>query len=220
MIALGKHEQKKTIKPMCKKNYIWIIIALIAVLVAVLAIVIIPSGDEEVPAQETMPAEQKQDIAPTPDIDPIPVETPVQTAVPTEQPKPSRKELTIDSVEQRDSMVVVNTSYGAIRYPFAFSDLIEIVVANQEEQSSLEWYLLLEEAKYPLFSITFNGSDGVLIGEMAVENGEAAEPVYMQFFAADDELEEADIETFYAVQEILNDVIMSLEDNEEFTAAE
>ena len=59
-----------------------------------------------------------------------------------------------------------------------------------------------------------------MLGTIAVEADKPVEPVYMQFFPADDKLEGADIETFSAVQEILNDVIASLEDNETFTAAE
>ena len=218
---MGKHELKKPDKSIAKKSRFRLVIAVVG-LIAVLAITIISLGNKEIPAQGTIPVEQNQEAKPieTEIHTAAPIETEMHIAEPIEQTKTPRKELVINSVEQQDNMLVVNTSYGTVRYPFAFSDLIEIIAANQEEQSFLEWYVLLGESKYQLFTITFNGTDGVLLGTMVVENGKSAEPVYMQFFAADEKLEGAELETFSAVQEILNDVIMSLEDNEGFTAAE
>ncbi len=214
---MGKHEKKKPGKHVAKNNRIWIVI-LVVVLIAVLVISVVFLGDKEPSDQVGMPAEQKQDIDRIETV--VHTPTPTDNTEKTEQAEVTRKELTIDSVEQSDNMMIVNTSYGAMRYPYAFSDLVEIAAVNKEEQSSLEWYVLLGESKYLMFTVTFNGIDGTLLGTMAVENGKPAEPVYMQFFSADDQLEGADLETFSAVQEILNDVIVSLEDNAGFAAAE
>ena len=221
VISVGKHEQKKPVKSKAKKSMIWIVLIVIAGIAAAIVLVSAFSGEEAASPQETLPVEQEQSAAIVDtEVPAVPTEEPTESDKPTEPEKPKRKELTVDSVEQLDNVMVVNTSYGTVRYPFAFSDLIELSAVNREEQSSLEWYVLIGQSKYPMFTIVFNGEDGELLGAMAVEADKPAEPVYMQFFPADDRLEGSDIVTVSAVQEILNDVIASLEDNETFTAAE
>lgn len=208
---MGKYESPKPAKAVGQKKK-WIIVIFMAIVVVALALVAMFLGGKGTSAQETLPTEQEQVSNAT--------EAVIQTVPATEATVPTRKELTIDSVEQQNDMMVLKTSYGTVKYSFAFSDLIEIVATNQDTQAALEWFVLVGEEKYPLFTISFNGSEGELLGTMVVEADKPAEQVRMLFFAADGNLEDAELQTFYAAQEVLNNVIASLTDNETFTVAE
>lgn len=201
---MGKYERKAPAKVKRKKNSIYVV--LLAVVVLILAVVAIGLGE----MRGDLPAEQN----------PVSTEGNSQTDSATEVTLPARKELTIDSLEQQGDMMVLKTSYGTMKYPFAFSDLVEVEAVNREMQASLEWFALIGEEEYPIFTLTFNGNDGEMIGTMVIDADKPAEQVCMLFFTADEKLEEAELQTFYAVQEIINDVIASLPDNEEYTVAD
>ena len=211
---MGKYERKKPAKARRKKNWILPIVLIIAVLI--LAAVAMLPGEKEKPSLETAPTERTEAPA-TPEQD---TQTAPEAAPETEVTEPARKELTVESEEQQDTVMAVQTSYGTVKYPFAFSDLIEVTAVNGDSQAALEWYALIGEEKYPIFTITFNGSEGDLIGTMEIEVDRTAEPVHMVFFAADGKLEGSDLNTFYVAQEVVNDVIASLAENEAFAAAQ
>lgn len=210
---MGKYERKKPAKARKKKS--WIFVVLLAVAVVLLAVVAMLPGVKGNHHQDTFPTEQAE----------VPVtqegvgQTVPESVPETEVTEPARKELTIESVQQQDAMMVLQTSYGTMKYSFAFSDLIEAVAINGNSQAALEWYVHIGEADYLLFTITFNGSEGELLGTMVIEADQPAEPVHMVFCAADEKLEDSGLQTFYAAQEVVNDVIASLAENEAFTAA-
>ena len=124
-----------------------------------------------------------------------------------------------ESVEDGDA-VVVSTTYGSVRYPFAFSDLIHFVAENDADHAMLEFTADIDDVEAPLYTIVFNGQEGILLGSMSIPDSEEPVPVYAELHAPEEELEEGDLATFYAAQETFNDVVVSLGENEGFMPAE
>lgn len=126
----------------------------------------------------------------------------------------------IDQTEdQKAQVVVISTSYGTVKYPFAFSDLIRVYAENQEDRAVLKFCAWLNNTEYPLYSLIFDGDEGFPVGELTRKDGTAIS-VTVQFFEADPAMDADEMQSFYAVQETVNDVIQSLAENKHFTAAQ
>lgn len=148
-------------------------------------------------------------------------QTSPDTSAPTghTETQPSDSGLTVESVEQEGELMVITTSYCVLKYPFAFSDLIRVTAENQEDQASLLFCAWLSNTEYPMYSLIFDGDEGVPVGQLTLEDGTTVS-VTVQFFQADEDMEPDMQQSFYAVQETINDIIGSLADVEGFTAAQ
>lgn len=141
-----------------------------------------------------------------------------QTTVATEAP--ARWELVVESVEDQENVVVVTTSVGQIKYPFAFADLIQVKAMNEETVASLEFAALISGSEYPLYALHFGGSEGIALGTMEIAGEEEPRTVYAEFYSAEEAALGEHIGTFRAVQETFNDVVASLSDIPGFVSAQ
>lgn len=177
-----------------------------------LAGVLLTGCSKELPEQTTAPGQTQAQIQPTVQTQPTIAETEPQEVTETTV---QRLELTVDSVEQEDQMMAVTTSYCVVRYPFAFSDLIRVAAENQENNAALLFSAYLDQTEYPMFRIDFDGTGGIPVGTLTLDDGTVVS-VTAQIFQADEALEPDMLQTFYAAQESINDVLSSLTDMEGF----
>lgn len=126
------------------------------------------------------------------------------------------KELNIQSITEQEDTMVVLTTYGTVKYPFAFSDILSVEAKNFDSYASLEFSVLIDEKSVLLYALLFNGTEGMPVGTLQVD-GETYE-VTSQLYDAED-VSDDDMVTIYAVQETFNDVLSSLSENSGYTAA-
>lgn len=108
-------------------------------------------------------------------------------------------------IEERGDVVVVSTAYGEIVYPFAFSDMLEVVSFDDR----LEFYGKLESGDYLLYTLWFDKEQGTPVG--TVQDGQGNErTVYMEICQRPETLNASDTNAFFAAQETVNEVIESL----------
>ena len=127
------------------------------------------------------------------------------------------RELLVESVEEQGEMMLVTTTYGTVKYPYAFSDLMIVEGKTYEDYAQLEFSAEIDEAMFKLYTLTFNGEEGIPVGTL--QDGDKAYAVTAQFH----DFGEADNDTtitLSALQETFNDVINSLSENKGFTAAD
>lgn len=153
---------------------------------------------EEVSTQETVQAQQDQTVA-------------------TEET--AKWELAVESVEDQENNVVVTTSAGQIKYPFAFADLIQVKATNEETVASLEFSALIAGEEYPLYALYFGDGEGIALGTMEIPEEGEPRHVYAAFYPADEASLGDNLGTFHAVQETFNDVVASLNENQSFVQA-
>lgn len=127
------------------------------------------------------------------------------------------KELTVGSMERQGETMVVDTSYGEVKFPYAFSDLIRVEAFNQGNQTALTFTARIGGQDEKLYTIWFNSPEGTAAGSMDLKDGEDPVTVTLVFYQPDAELSEGDRTTFYATQETVNDVLASLEEGGNFT---
>lgn len=142
----------------------------------------------------------------------------VETTVATEAPE--KVQLAVDSIEEQGDMMIVNTPFCVLKYPFAFADLIQVEAMNSADTAELVFSAKLDLSSYRLFSIVFGGSGDILLGSMMLPDGEAPVEVYATLYQIDETLSADFVNTFNAAQECFNDVMVSLMENEGFTPAE
>ena len=168
---------------------------MIAVLMAMMLILLAGCGGKDVPA-ETTPETEATEAAVAP-----------ETTKTTEEP--AKPQLAVDSIEEQGDMMVVNTPFFQLKYPFAFADLIQVEAVDNGEVAELHFSAKLDLSDYRLFSISFGGTGDFLPVE-----------VYATLYRIDESLSSDFVNTFNAAQECFNDVMMSLMECEGFTPAE
>lgn len=127
----------------------------------------------------------------------------------------SVKELLVESVTEQGDAVIVVTTYGTVKYPYAFSDLISVEAETFADHAALDFLAEIEGEKHKLYTLTFHVEEGMVVGTLEID-GETY-LVTAQFHGAAG-LSDDSMVTFYAAQETFNDVVNSLSDNEGFTA--
>lgn len=127
------------------------------------------------------------------------------------------KELLVQSVtEQEDAMHVV-TTYGTVKYSYAFSDIICVEAETFEDYAVLEFGAMIDGKVVKLYTLIFNGLEGIPVGTLQVDGETFA--VTAQFNDGSGVSGDSMV-TFYAAQETFNDVVNSLSENEGFTTAD
>lgn len=129
------------------------------------------------------------------------------------------KKLTVHSTEEQGDTVLVDTSYGLLKYPYAFSDLIRIEAVNYQDLAALEFTADINKTAVKLFTVWFNGTEGIPVGTLKLEGEEEPVSVTVVFFEMEEGLDEDGRTTFNALQEVFNDIAVSLAENEGFTEA-
>ena len=197
---MGKYEKKKSVPSGGKR--MGFLIGCLAAAVIIVALAVFLSG-KMTDQLETVPQKgQEQTVQTQPGANGDASTPPGQTYL------PSRK-LIVESVEQEDQMMVITTSYCVLKYPFAFSDMIRVMAAEQEDRAELLFCAYLNKAEYPLFSIIFDGAGGIDVGTLKLDDGTTVS-VTAQIFEADTSIDPTMLTSFYAAQETINDVISSL----------
>lgn len=125
------------------------------------------------------------------------------------------KELLVQNVTKQDNMVLVETTYGTVRYPFAFSDIMSVEAENHGNYAALEFSAMIDGETYKLYTLYFNSEDGVPVGTLRYDSETYV--VTAEFHDASG-ISDLNMVTFYAAQETFNDVINSLSENENFRA--
>lgn len=183
----------------------------VSAMLAVLTLLAVLGGcSKETPSQEPEPAasETVQEVEPE-------KETPVELPEPEEE----ALVLTVLSVENEGDFMVVDTTFGQVKYPFAFSDLIEIEAVNEENLAALVFLARIGDHTYPLFTVSFGDCEGIPLGTLMLPDEEIRN-VSVQFATVEETELGDNLNSYYAAQEVFNDVIVSLEENAHFTAAE
>lgn len=126
------------------------------------------------------------------------------------------KELTIVSSEESEDFVIVETSYVTLKYPRSFSDLIGIEALNHGAYSELRFFADIRGNRAELYSLFFEHSAGHTVGTLVLDETDRELSVTVDFYEPGDNLIPDDHITFYASQETANDVIVSLEENDNF----
>lgn len=126
-------------------------------------------------------------------------------------------ELLVQNVTVQDDTVLVETTYGTVRYPHAFSDIMSVEAATFENHATLEFTATIDDTTHKLYTLLFNGEEGMPVG--VLRNGDERYVVTVQFHDANG-ISDNNMSTFYATQETLNDVLNSLSENKGFIAAD
>ena len=158
-------------------------------------------------SSETEQASDNSETAPT--VDNSQSETTVSSA------QSSKDGLSIMSLTEDGDWIVVETSYGVVRYPFAFSDVIEVEAFNEGETSQLRFYTKIEGEKIKNYTIHYNADDiGTAFGTLKQKNEIPLSVVFEEF---PEDCSEEWMSTFYAVQETFNDILKSMQEDKNFT---
>ena len=130
------------------------------------------------------------------------------------------KELTVGELTRQGEITVGKTSYLEFEYPYAFSDLIGVTAINDDHQTALAFYAKLDGLDRPLYTIWFNGSKGQNVGAFDLQDGEKPVLVTVVFHKPAEELNQDWRTTFYATQETVNDVLVSIQKDPHFVNIE
>lgn len=135
-------------------------------------------------------------------------ETPTGST-PGDQLSGPMEKMVMHSVEEQGDLVYVKTTYGDFSYPYAFSDLVAMEPVNEENCVGLAFSAYIEEKSEPVYTLWINSDRGMTAGTLRVEDKTYG--VTIEIMDARTDLNEDYLSTFYAVQETLNDVLLSME---------
>lgn len=130
------------------------------------------------------------------------------------------KELTVGELTRQGEMMVGQTSYLNFEFPYAFSDLIGVDAINQGNQTALAFFARIDGKERPLYTIWFNGNEGEGAGTLDLRDGEKPVLVTVVFYKPGTELSEDAQTTYYATQETVNDVLASMQKDNNFVTIE
>lgn len=133
-------------------------------------------------------------------------------------PGEALKELTVNAVLEQGNQVRVETSYGTVCFPFAFSDVIQVEAKNLGSVTALCFYADLHSSTHQLFTLWFNREEHIPLGDLIMDGKEVS--VTAELFEAPSKLGQGEQNTFLAAQECFNDVVASLYEVEGFTPAQ
>lgn len=126
----------------------------------------------------------------------------------------SMPDLTVLGIEEEDGMMVVTTSYFVIKYPSAFSDLIQFKTETFEDYAQMDFSVVISGEETLLYSLICNKNTGFPVGTLQLNDSDytvTAEIYDLEHVSDEDRL------TCQAAQETFNDVMMSLTENKGFT---
>ena len=115
----------------------------------------------------------------------------------------------LHSVEVDENKVNVSSAFGNIEYSSSFVDALQIIPKQEKEQNILEFQGVLAYGTYTTYTFIFDSDSIDALGRITDDNGN---PFYVHLKMAEppEGLSKSDLDTFYAVQETVNDVLDSL----------
>lgn len=128
------------------------------------------------------------------------------------------EDMVIHSIQEQGQTILVTTSYGTVRYPFAFSDIISVEAVTEEDRAALVFTANINDNFEPIFTLWFNGDTGIICGFMEMKEGTC--PVRVEFMPVPEDLHADYLLTFYAAQESVNEVLSSLNENANYTESD
>lgn len=131
---------------------------------------------------------------------------------------PIQTDLVIFDIEELEEVVLIKTSYGDLQFSSAYSDLLTVSASN-EPHRALEFFARLNGEQLPVFTLHFADSLGTPIGTMKLPDEREDFPVTVSFHEVPAGLNDSDRLSFLAAQELFNDILVSLSDNDGFTAS-
>ena len=124
--------------------------------------------------------------------------------------------LQILASSETQEWVVLETSFGTFKYPYAFSDIIKAKAINDGKVSKLLFSAQIDGKDIPLYTIHYNDTIGVPFGIYRHAENVEAVSVSVVFAEAPSTLSTGGMTTFQAAQESFNDVITSMAENKAF----
>lgn len=199
---MGKFGKKNT----SQKNSLMVICVVLGVVLALLIVIAVSLGQNKAPGTDETKGTMAGEMSGTD-------ETKGTTAGET----PRENELLVESITEQKDVVIVVTTYGTVKYPYAFSDLLSVEAETFDEYAVLEFSATIGDKVHKLYKLIFNGKEGMPIGTLQ-KNGETY-VITAEFYEMNGVSDDGII-TFNAAQETFNDVVNSLSENEGFTAAD
>lgn len=114
--------------------------------------------------------------------------------------------------------MAIDTPYCKLYYPKKWEDSLK-VKKKTDEPYTVEFYATIEKSDFHLFDFIFNGTDGVLIGELTTDDGNAVKVNVNSYELEIDKLSDDEKSNLYLMQEDINYTLQKLltEDNFEET---
>lgn len=142
---------------------------------------------------------------------------PTLPTLPPETPAPA---LQLLSVETAEEWVEVKTTYGDFHYPAAFADILAVEAATIDGVARLDFIAQLAEQSVVIYTIYYDKASGNRCGTLKLSDTTDEMMVYVTFAVDLDAIPSDWHETFYAVQETFNDVLLSMAEDTRFTPME
>lgn len=136
------------------------------------------------------------------------------TGVVSNEANPEKEEITLSVTHQGEQMLV-QTQFCRLTYPGAFVDVMEVNAVNEENGRALVFAANIQGRTYPLYALHFDAEAGQPVGSLVNASGQRVS-VSVEFFALPEALAEGEKNTFLAAQETANDVLTSLEENDNY----
>lgn len=181
----------------------WAIVVLAAVLVLMIGTVLLM----ETRGREGVPAVQTQGTT----------ETTESTTVPPGTEGPTQPPETMDPA--LEGMFELETPYCVLYFPELWEDYLVINPVEDPAYRMEFWCRIEEDVCYPLFTVSFGSGEGVLLGEVADYEGDPI-GVYLECHSLDEEVSGEVRQTFFAMQEDVNELIARLPFYESASEAE
>lgn len=189
------------------------VVAGLAVLIAAVGVAYIiknsNGGFEEKPevtGNETVDQNSDDD---KPDTDPVN----------TDQVLTDLPELKLISSEEVENWVIVETTYGKFRYPYAFTDIIGVNVLNQGIAAQLQFLANIDGNDAVLYTIHYNNPIGSPFGTLKLDHVGEVE-VSVEFGDVPESVSSDWENTFYAAQDTFNDVRVFMMEDARFVAVD
>ena len=185
----------------------WILAVLTLILVAlILVLVMLPGGDEKVPADETtVPTEEIQPgetTVPTGETEAEEASQPTQdTTDPEEEPLPN---------DQTKEDLRISTPYGTLVYPGEWAGLLQVDHISGESYKVIFTAKLDSGITQELFTISFDGSKDGALGTIKVAGREVPVHVTAVEIKPGANWSDNDISAVFSMQEALNQVLSGL----------
>ena len=126
--------------------------------------------------------------------------------------------LSLVALEEQGEDMRVSTSWCDVKYPTAFADVIRVEAVSENNVAELRFHAVIQGAEYAAFSLVFGGEGDMPVGALVLPNGETV-TVGVRMHPTPEELDENNQITFFATQEMFNDVEASLRENTGYTPA-
>ncbi len=140
----------------------------------------------------------------------------VTTGTTSAEPIPA---LVLLSVKEQGEWVMVETSYGAFRYPTAFADILAPEVVCYDNVAQIQFIAQIAEQSLVAYTLHYRAATGIRCGTLRLPNTTEEIAVSVEF-AEVDHIPADWQDTFYAVQETFNDVVSSMAEDSRFVREE